>query len=469
MYVGNLKPNLSQGGLLAKLAAALAESSTGSADAAASAGKPEASAKRKRKALRELPTLRDGAGGHKTLGLPKESTKAASRPPRTVKDENQRPPLFVAPSTSNVSYAAHPFRSSSLGRPLNSVLQREEDHSDDDDRPISKRQRMLSLGAEDVTVHLDCAAEDTHSDEAEPRANRDGDLWEDLDAPDFDDPTMVSEYVTDIYRYFMIVERNTMPNPNYMDNQPKLTWEMRTVHMRFRLMPETLFLCTNLIDRFLSTRTILPSKLQLVGMACLLVASKFEESISPAIDNFIFICNGTYTSREILQAEQHVLRDLHWDLSYPSPVNYLRRISKADGYDPRTRTLAKYLAEIVCVEHRLLPSPPSLLAAAAMWLARIALGEEEWSHTLAHYAMYTESVLIPVATHMLYYVLQPIRHQSLYKKYAGKRNMKASVYMRQWALTRWAEDITLDLAADLPDLKNEILHTSLVEIGGYLT
>ena len=53
-----------------------------------------------------------------------------------------------------------------------------------------------------------------------------------------------------------------MPNPNYMDDQPKLTWEMRgvlndwliQVHARFRLNPETLFLCTNLIDRFLSTR-----------------------------------------------------------------------------------------------------------------------------------------------------------------------------------------------------------------------
>ncbi|KAJ7877695.1 cyclin-like protein [Mycena olivaceomarginata] len=87
--------------------------------------------------------------------------------------------------------------------------------------------------------------------------------------------------------------------PNYMDSQPNLTWEMRTVlnawliqvHTRFRLLPETLFLCTNLVDRFLSTRSILRSKLQLVGMACLclLIASKFEETISPAVANFILL------------------------------------------------------------------------------------------------------------------------------------------------------------------------------------
>ncbi|KAJ7848375.1 cyclin-like protein, partial [Mycena olivaceomarginata] len=78
-------------------------------------------------------------------------------------------------------------------------------------------------------------------------------------------------------------------------------------------------------------------------------------------------------------------------------VHYLRRISKADGCDPQTRTLAKYLAEIACVEHRLLPAQPSLLAAAAIWLARIALGADAWTPSLVHYAMYAENLLIPVA------------------------------------------------------------------------
>ncbi|KAJ7911392.1 cyclin-like protein, partial [Mycena leptocephala] len=287
---------------------------------------------------------------------------------------------------------------------------------------------------------------------------------EELDEREFDDSAMASEYVPDIQRYFRHVEQNTMPNPNYMDNQPKITWDMRAVlnewlmqvHTRFRLTPETLFLCINLIDRFLSTRAIPPSRLQLVGMTCLLIASKFEEIISPAIANFIVVCDDAYTIADMLQAEQHILCALNWDLSYPGPVNYLHHIGKADGYDPRTRTLARYLAEIACVEHRLMPEPPSLVAAAAMWLAHIALGEEAWTPPLAHSAMYTETAIIPVATHMLYYVLQPIRQENFYKKYAGKRNMKASVYMRQWALVRWPEGTTPDPAVDLPAVKQEI-------------
>jgi G2/mitotic-specific cyclin 1/2 len=68
----------------------------------------------------------------------------------------------------------------------------------------------------------------------------------------------------------------------------------------------------------------------------------------------------------------------------------------------------------VCIEHRLVGVPPSLLAATTMWLARLALGEEDWTPTLAHYAMDVESALAPVASHMLRYILQPVRHESFY-------------------------------------------------------
>ncbi|KAJ7157973.1 g2/mitotic-specific cyclin cdc13 [Mycena crocata] len=440
------------------------KASAGSIDVAVAPGKTESEkeAKRKREALRELTAQRNRVGQakgnerRKILGLPKKSMAVTREPLRAVAvaDENARPAVFVPPPAARASDAASHRRS------LIPVLQREKEvGADDDEQPTSKRQRTSSVGPDDVE---EIAAELTvYSDDEE--ADPDGDQWEDLDAEDWDDPLMVSEYVVDIQRYLKEAEMSTMPNPSYMASQTKLSWEMRAllnewliqVHTRFHLTQETLFLGINLIDRFLSTRMISPSKMQLVGMACMLIASKFEETISPAIANFIQVCEGAYTAADMLQAEQHILRALDWDLSYPSPVNYLRRISKADGYDPQTRTVAKYLAELVAVEYRLVAAPPSLLAAAAMWLARLALGEEVWTPTLAHYAMYAESTLLPVAAYMLRYILQPIRHDSFYKKYAGKRNMKVSVYMRQWALARWAEGMKPDLVADLPGLKAE--------------
>ena len=44
--------------------------------------------------------------------------------------------------------------------------------------------------------------------------------------------------------------------------------------MRFRLLPDTLFLAVNIIDRFLSARVVSLAKLQLVGITCMFVAAK---------------------------------------------------------------------------------------------------------------------------------------------------------------------------------------------------
>jgi len=57
---------------------------------------------------------------------------------------------------------------------------------------------------------------------------------------------------------------------------------------------------------------------------------------------------------------------------------------------------------------------------------------------------------------MLNYVLKPIKHESFYKKYAGKRYLKSSVWVREWALERWAEGTQVVLTDELPALKAQI-------------
>lgn len=208
----------------------------------------------------------------------------------------------------------------------------------------------------------------------------------DLDKEDIDDPLMVSEYVVEIFDYLKELEITTMANPDYMDNQNELEWKMRgilvdwllEVHTRFRLLPETLFLAVNIIDRFLSTKIVQLDRLQLVGVTAMFIASKYEEVLSPHVQNFRHVADDGFTEEEILSAERFVLAALNYDLSYPNPMNFLRRISKADNYDIQTRTLGKYLLEISCLDHRFIAHPPSQVAAAAMYLARLVLERGEW-------------------------------------------------------------------------------------------
>ena len=82
------------------------------------------------------------------------------------------------------------------------------------------------------------------------------------------------------------------------------------VHVRFRLLPETLFLCVNIIDRFLSARVVSSVKLQLVGITCTFITAKFEKAVSPSISHFLMRTDSSYTESEILQAERYVLKTL---------------------------------------------------------------------------------------------------------------------------------------------------------------
>jgi G2/mitotic-specific cyclin 2 len=177
-----------------------------------------------------------------------------------------------------------------------------------------------------------------------------------------------------------------MPNPSYMKNQVYLEWRMRgilvdwliEVHAKFRLLPETLFLCVNIVDRFLSKRIIDMEKFQLVGVAALLIASKYEEMMAPAVEAFRYIADGGYSDDEIRKAERYLMTILDFDLSYPNPLNFLRRISKADDYDIHSRTIAKYLIEISIVDDRFLKHPPSVVAAAGIYLARAMMDRGPW-------------------------------------------------------------------------------------------
>ena len=208
----------------------------------------------------------------------------------------------------------------------------------------------------------------------------------DLDTEDLDDPLMVAEYVVEIFDYLKDLEMETQPNPDYIEHQPDLEWKMRgilvdwliEVHTRFRLLPETLFLAVNIIDRFLSAEVVALDRLQLVGVTAMFIASKYEEILSPHVANFSHVADETFSDKEILDAERHILATLEYNMSYPNPMNFLRRISKADNYEIQARTLAKYLLEISLLDHRFLAYPQSHVSAAAMYLARVILDRPPW-------------------------------------------------------------------------------------------
>ena len=74
----------------------------------------------------------------------------------------------------------------------------------------------------------------------------------------------VSEYCGEIHENMLEVEKKWNPDPNYMGNQQKIEESIRPtlidwliqIHYNFKLLPETLFLTVNVIDRYYSLHQI---------------------------------------------------------------------------------------------------------------------------------------------------------------------------------------------------------------------
>jgi hypothetical protein len=342
---------------------------------------------RNRSTLGDISNVRksDNLEGKKALGKSVTVSKAAQ--PTGVQKNGSRNNSRTALGAKDTNKKAEPKRTGSgVGKrktsSTSSTMIKEETPAEDE-QPSRKKihiEERITMEIEETQEEAPVAApvqSVTLTAEEQP---------EDLDREDLDDPLMVAEYVVEIFEYLKKLEVATRPNADYMNDQEDLEWKMRgilvdwliEVHTRFHLLPETLFLAVNIIDRFLSTKVVQLDRLQLVGVTAMFIASKYEEVLSPHVANFRHVADDGFTEAEILSAERYVLSALNYDLSYPNPMNFLRRISKADNYDIQTRTIGKYLMEISLLDHRFMEYLPSHIAAAAMYLARKILERGDW-------------------------------------------------------------------------------------------
>lgn len=252
------------------------------------------------------------------------------------------------------------------------------------------------------------------------------------------DTSMVAEYGEEIFEYMHSLEERMRPNAHYMDLQAEIQWSMRSVlmdwlvqvHNRFTLLPETLFLSVNYVDRFLSAKVVSLGKLQLVGATALFLAAKYEEINCPSVQEIVYMVDGAYTIDEVLKAERFMLSMLQFELGWPGPMSFLRRVSKADDYDVETRTLAKYFLEITIMDERFVGCTPSYLAAGAHCLARFMLKKGDWSQAHVHYSGYTLQQLRSLLIVMLECCEAPRKHHAaVYDKYTDKRYKRASIFV----------------------------------------
>jgi len=159
-------------------------------------------------------------------------------------------------------------------------------------------------------------------------------------------------------------------------------------HLKFKLVPETLYLTVNVIDRYLRTQAVERSNLQLVGVSALLLASKYEEIYPPELKDLVYITDKAYTAEQILVMEEQMVKALKYNMTVSSIHLFMMRYLKAGHADRRMVWLASYVCERTLQEYNMLKHKPSVVASCAVYVARKNLNRNAWSPTLTHYTGY---------------------------------------------------------------------------------
>lgn len=200
------------------------------------------------------------------------------------------------------------------------------------------------------------------------------------------------------------------------------------MHLKFKMVPETLYLTVNVIDRYLETKQVRRSKLQLLGVSALLVAAKYEEIYPPEIRDLVYITDRAYNKHEILEMESSIINTLQYNLTVPTVHSFLCRYLKAAHADRTMVQLSCYLAERTLQEYSMLKHNSSVVAATAVLVARKSLNRHPWSPTLVKYTQYDECDLAACLDDMQRYMSEAetsaagtATQQAAQKKYSSPK------------------------------------------------
>ncbi|XP_072899999.1 cyclin-A1 [Hemitrygon akajei] len=248
----------------------------------------------------------------------------------------------------------------------------------------------------------------------------------------------VEEYAEDIYQYLREAEVRSRPKIDYMRKQPDITASMRCILVdwlvevseEYNLQTETLYLAINYLDRFLSCMSVLRGKLQLVGTAAMLVASKYEEIYPPEVDEFVYITDDTYTRKQLLRMEHLILKVLSFGVAVPTVNQFLTQFLKEKGIGGQIGSLAMYIAELSLLETDVcLKYIPSLTAAAAYSLANYTINKAFWPESLAAFTGYTLSDIVPCLNdlHKMFLQAKFQPQQAIKEKYKSSKYLGISL------------------------------------------
>ena len=204
-------------------------------------------------------------------------------------------------------------------------------------------------------------------------------VFETYELEQINNPQYCIEYSKEIFSFLKSNEKLNMPiYKNINLNKTEISEKSRkilidwiiSVHAKFNLLPNTLFLTINLIDRIIEKNVAYINSFQLLGTTALHIAAKYEEIYPPEINDYIFISNKAFSKEDVIEMENFILDKLNFDVLCISPYLFLDRlyfISRENNID--VYYLSSMFIEFSFLSIEIMKNKQSLIAASMFYLA----------------------------------------------------------------------------------------------------
>ncbi len=208
-------------------------------------------------------------------------------------------------------------------------------------------------------------------------------------------PQSLRDYLPDIYSNLIEEEKaiKSMITADYMINHKDINPTMRAilidwlveVHLRYKLKDETLFLTVSLIDRYLGSASMIRSRLQLLGVASLMIACKYEEIMYPHTNEFVGITDSAYTKIQLLSMELEILNVLEYNFTNPSPLKFYEIIAQAFKFNKTEFMFGRYFLELALIDYKISRFNPSVVACACAYITMKFYGFSNYSNIYSNF------------------------------------------------------------------------------------
>uniref|UniRef100_A0A803Y2Q0 Cyclin-F n=1 Tax=Meleagris gallopavo TaxID=9103 RepID=A0A803Y2Q0_MELGA len=227
------------------------------------------------------------------------------------------------------------------------------------------------------------------------------------------------------------------------------------------------------VDRYLKLRPVPRYQLQLLGIACMVICTRFISKEILTIREAVWLTDNTYKYEDLVRMMGEIISALEGKIRIPTIVDYKEVLSNIVSLERRTLHLYSFICELSLLNTSLFVYSPARLAAAALLLAKMLHGHAHpWTSQLSECTGFSLEDLLPCVLRLH----QKCFHDEVPKDY---RQVSLTAVRQRFEDDRYDEvgkekvmsysQLCSLLGVKQEDVKPSPLHTNVIEIKAFFS